>query len=335
MLQEGNSAKVYRTTDGGGNWSQFGLGTPNWVGRMRFATADSGWACGSQGTMRFTSNGGASWSAQNLNSSAYCEDVFMLDSKQGWTAGGYGGGSGFIRHTTNGGQNWETQTPAQGDHFNRIHFLDSQRGWMGVYGGLVHGTTDGGTTWQILGSVPHFYFEDILFVDENTGWAAAGNAGGQQPGEDGRGFVYKTTNGGISWTQEYRSSLPRGWVQDLDMQPGGTLWACGNHAGLIKSVGAQWVEERLMPDASRLTLSAVPNPVATSARMLYGLPRPGNVTLTVFDATGRQVAALVDGFRPAGRHTATWSDDAGNGVYFVRLVAGGEQTSTKLNRQQR
>jgi photosystem II stability/assembly factor-like uncharacterized protein len=258
---------------------------------MRFATADSGWACGSQGTMRITTNGGASWSAQDIGTTAYCEDVFMLDSKEGWAAGGYGGGSGFIRHTTNGGQNWNTQNPAQADHFNRIFFLDNLRGWIGVYGGLVHGTTDGGTTWEVLGSVPHFYFEDILFIDSLTGWAAAGNAAGSQSGEDGRGFIYKTTNGGISWTQQYAASLPRGFVQDIDLQPGGMLWACGNHAGILKQT-AEWVAEGRVPGALRFTLEASPNPFGSSTTIRFSSLHSAHPPLVIRDVSGRLVRTL-------------------------------------------
>jgi photosystem II stability/assembly factor-like uncharacterized protein len=336
MLQEGNSAKVNRTTDGGANWAQFGLGTANWVGRMRFASADSGWACGSQGTMRFSSNGGASWSAQNINTTSYCEDVFLLDSKEGWAAGGYGGGSGFIRHTTDGGQNWETQTPAQADHFNRSFFLDNQRGWIGAYGGLVHGTTDGGITWQILGSVPHFYFEDILFIDSLTGWAAAGNAASNQPDEDGRGFVYKSTNGGITWTQEYGASLPRGFVQDLKMQPGGTLWACGSHAGLLKSAGAQWVEEQLPPEPSRPMLTVTPNPFRERCLIrLAKAPAPG-ARLAIRDVSGRLVSSFSSLLTSHSSLAWDGRDDLGQpvraGVYFCALEGTTAPVRVKLIR---
>jgi hypothetical protein len=49
------------------------------------------------------------------------------------------------------------------------------------------------------------------------------------------------------------------------------------------------------------------------------------VRLAVYDVLGREVAVLVDGERPAGRHEAVLDGRMlPSGVYLVRLAAGGE-----------
>jgi len=59
----------------------------------------------------------------------------------------------------------------------------------------------------------------------------------------------------------------------------------------------------------------------------YTLPHDGEVTLAVFDLTGRRVALLESGVQTAGEHTVRWNgrNGAGNrvtsGVYFYRLEA--------------
>jgi len=74
---------------------------------------------------------------------------------------------------------------------------------------------------------------------------------------------------------------------------------------------------------------ARPNPARGSAVFRYELPRESRVTLSVFDASGRRVRAIVDGRRGAGAHVARWDgrDEDGrrvtSGVYFFRLAAGG------------
>jgi len=63
-----------------------------------------------------------------------------------------------------------------------------------------------------------------------------------------------------------------------------------------------------------------PNPFNSSTRIAYDLPAGGMVSLTVYDLSGREVAWLVEGDMPAGRHSAVW--EAGNvpaGVYLVKL----------------
>lgn len=73
---------------------------------------------------------------------------------------------------------------------------------------------------------------------------------------------------------------------------------------------------------------AAPNPFNPATRMRFDLDRGERVTLAVYDITGRRIATLVDGYRPAGRHTVRWSgrDDGGravaSGTYLMRLRVG-------------
>ncbi len=80
------------------------------------------------------------------------------------------------------------------------------------------------------------------------------------------------------------------------------------------------------PGAARLD-PPFPNPVTTAGtRISFRTATPGPVTLTLFDAAGREVARLLDATLPAGSHAVTWSgqNDSGRrpGVYFMRLAAG-------------
>jgi len=71
-----------------------------------------------------------------------------------------------------------------------------------------------------------------------------------------------------------------------------------------------------------------PNPFNPLAALDYELAAAGRVQLAVYDLRGRLVARLEDGWRPAGRHRATWdgrrSDGvaAPSGVYLARLSQG-------------
>ncbi len=71
-------------------------------------------------------------------------------------------------------------------------------------------------------------------------------------------------------------------------------------------------------------LELVGNPISGSTAVRIVLAQPAAVRLSVHDVTGREVAALMSGMRPAGASTATF-DTAGlaPGAYVVRLVAGG------------
>jgi len=84
---------------------------------------------------------------------------------------------------------------------------------------------------------------------------------------------------------------------------------------------------------ARMEITAGPNPVRGRTAMSYALPRSGDMSLVVYDATGRPVQTLASGSRPAGRYTATWdARDAAAGIYFCTLESGGSSTSRKLVR---
>ncbi len=91
--------------------------------------------------------------------------------------------------------------------------------------------------------------------------------------------------------------------------------------------------------ASRLALTLGPNPFRSGGvRLELVLPEASPVRLTIHDVTGRRVAELSTGDRPAGRHAVTWTGrtDAGGpaapGVYFVRLEAASGTLTRKLVR---
>jgi len=79
-----------------------------------------------------------------------------------------------------------------------------------------------------------------------------------------------------------------------------------------------------------------PNPFNPVTTIRFLLPRRADAELSVYDAAGRRVRALVRGGRDAGEHLAVWDgrDDAGRpvgpGVYFCRLRAGGEERRRKM-----
>ena len=79
-----------------------------------------------------------------------------------------------------------------------------------------------------------------------------------------------------------------------------------------------------------------PNPARAGTAVEFVLAFPTEVALDVFDVSGRRVATLVDGPRPAGPNSAEWDLTArdgstvASGVYFYRLKAGDETLTRKL-----
>jgi len=54
----------------------------------------------------------------------------------------------------------------------------------------------------------------------------------------------------------------------------------------------------------------------------YQLPVSGRISLKIYNVNGQLVDTLVEGFQPAGYHSAVWNAEGrSSGVYFCRIDA--------------
>lgn len=77
-----------------------------------------------------------------------------------------------------------------------------------------------------------------------------------------------------------------------------------------------------------------PNPFNISTVIRFSLPERSTVTITVYDITGREIATVVDGAKPAGVHSVGFGNNQiSTGTYFYRMTAltqsGKQLTETK------
>ena len=88
--------------------------------------------------------------------------------------------------------------------------------------------------------------------------------------------------------------------------------------------------EQIIPESFYLA-GAYPNPFNSTTRLSYGLPVATELTLRLYDVSGRHIATLVDEYVQAGIHTAVLqSDDLASGIYFVRVEALGKVLTQKV-----
>lgn len=78
-------------------------------------------------------------------------------------------------------------------------------------------------------------------------------------------------------------------------------------------------------------LQSVPNPFKNMTTISYSLRNSSDVSVVVTDATGAEVARLVDGRQSAGEHTVVFNAaNVANGTYFCTLNAAGVTATQKL-----
>jgi hypothetical protein len=91
-----------------------------------------------------------------------------------------------------------------------------------------------------------------------------------------------------------------------------------------------------VPEMGVLSLRNYPNPFNPSTKIVYNLPRRGDLSIKVYSLRGELVATLVDGVHEAGPGQVTWAgvDDRGgsvaSGIYFCELQALGKSRIQKM-----
>jgi hypothetical protein len=214
---------------------------------------------------------------------------------------------------------------------------------------------DGGTTtlvspvWDLTGAVSAKVKYDRWFSNDT----------GAEPGQD-FWVVQVSNDAGGSWTTvENTNASLASWTSvgvDIDalfgtpgqvqlrfvasdLNPGSLVEAAVDEVRVLADYGAvdapAVAEGAAAPE--RLALDpGQPNPFAGSTRIAFAVPRPGHVTLAVYDVSGRVVRTVTSGRREAGRHHAQWDGRTaeGNrvtaGVYFLRLTADGQSLTRKV-----
>ena len=99
---------------------------------------------------------------------------------------------------------------------------------------------------------------------------------------------------------------------------------------------AQRDEDRSLADAFELQQNT-PNPFNPTTSIAFQVPEGGaQVSLQIYDVSGRLVRTLVKGYEPSGSRTVVWDgrDDAGQpvagGIYFSRMTADEFSSTAKM-----
>jgi hypothetical protein len=135
-------------------------------------------------------------------------------------------------------------------------------------------------------------------------------------------------------------------TQGLDLYYDGSAGNSGNLVGLYGNKAIRITRQPENPagvegpstplgNPTAFSLGAAwPNPLRSSTKISFALPRETKVELGVYNIVGQRVATLARGVLPAGHHTVKWDgrSEAGQkvsgGVYFYRLTTP-EYTGTR------
>ncbi|MCD4698540.1 MAG: T9SS type A sorting domain-containing protein [Bacteroidales bacterium] len=174
-------------------WEPQYSGTENELNSVYFISESTGWVCGFNGTVLYTSDGGTNWvnipSWTDLN----LVSVFFANDLKGWIlARSETDYHSEVFFTNDGGSSWTTQLTIN-KYSYKLFFIDEFNGWIAGKSAIWR-TTDSGATWTAQSSgLPDKYYTSVHFINSQLGWAVAASYS--------EAIAYKSVNGGISWEE--------------------------------------------------------------------------------------------------------------------------------------
>lgn len=201
--QNDSLTTILISDDQGANWNIIQDNINAIIQDVHFIDDQIGFAVGWSGTFMKTTDGGSSWTTQNLPSllsSIHFNSCYFQSAQVGFLVGGKQTNDSIqtILRTTDGGQNWTVIRNNQGGWIEDITFYDSSHGIAVGEHGVVLSTSDGGLNWfqAILpGTVALRNFRSVSYADQNTLIAVGG-----QTANDSIQTIIKSSNAGQTWS---------------------------------------------------------------------------------------------------------------------------------------
>ena len=365
----GVSGIVLRTTNGGTIWTDAGTFPADifCITALDANTAIAGIWTGSYARLMKTTNGGGAWRTVDSIGGGFYDYVHMFDTTNGFAWGDPVGGFWVLKRTTNTGETWfnapnlPASPPTEAGWNNAMMWYDNNYGWFGTNSGHIYRTTSGGATWistpVSMANTNSIWFNSLNMgiaggsyrsTDAGATWtplpnplanvlAMSGDLGTQKFWGAAGNNIYYSSNFGESWSQSgpygYTGTLQINHISMADVAAALYGWAVGNGGTIVHF---RPIISDVPRDAGELpsvtTLSQnYPNPFNPVTTFQFSISNYQLTILKVYDLLGREVATLVNEWKPAGTYSVTF-DVAGlsSGTYFYRLTAGSFVSTRKM-----
>lgn len=343
----GGNAKLYMTTNAGVNWTivnQTG-GTSGFFNDIVFSkvnpmdgVAVSNPPAGSSQAFYVlkTTDGGINWVNENPAGVSGASGIWHCAVIYDAGAYGFGISNGFfprVYGTTDAGANWAVfPVLISAGAITSFAYSDISAVAIASSSSVVARTSDQGVSWQTVNtgganSVKWIPGTGTCYFLSNTGNA-----------------IKKSTDDGLTWNSMTVAGVSGLKHFDFAVTSGGIYGYGISSTGIVIKLtdnitGINFVNENV-PQQFMLYQN-YPNPFNPSTKIKFDVPTPlnpsegekfgTNVTMSVFDITGRQVVVLVDEQLNPGTYEVNF--DAGklsSGAYFYKLVAGDYTSSKKM-----
>jgi photosystem II stability/assembly factor-like uncharacterized protein len=208
-----------------------------------FTSSDRGFVAGDDGYLAQTTDGGRTWTKQNISTTENINEIYFRNDKNGYVVAGK-----KMFATDDGGRSWreikiyEPRDFRNGTpEFLSVRFADKKRGFIvgslikkvgdedKVIDSLLMRTDDGGESWTRILVPSKLELFHLDFVNNSRGWIV---------GDDG--LVLSTQDGGLSWFAQ--NSRTNKALYNVDFRDSSEGYAVGEKGVILRTEngGGTW-----------------------------------------------------------------------------------------------
>ncbi len=315
---------LFRSTDQGGNWTllQNIFGSSS-VGS--FAVNKSRIYASPTSAVFFSEDGGDNWEAVPLGG-LLNKNIrgLAVNSENTLFAGTWNGG---IFRIAEGDTAW-TQVNNGLTSLLVYTLKINAKGelFVGTNGGGVFRSVDNGDNWVAVNEgIPSLYIKTLAISDAGHIFAGA------------FGMAAYSMDNGESWT-DMSEGLDAINVSTFAVQADGKVYAGSSGNGVFSNsalVTAINSEPGQAPNVFTLNQN-YPNPFNPVTTISFTIGNPANITVKVFDNTGREIRTLFQGKVSAGLHAVSWDGknargrQVASGAYYYSVESKGFKSVKKM-----
>lgn len=357
--------KIFKTTDGGVNWIEQLNNVIGSFSSVFFVDSLIGWVSG--GRPYKTTNGGTDWIEQTNSTIWNSDDVYFKNLNEGWYAK-YSSISPSLYKTTDGGINWLAVNEVNGAR--KFYFFPDPVHWLIIGFSKYYITNNYGNSWIDFTSdaqpglvsffAPNNYlgyavgneglilkYNDTTYipveltslsikvVDKNVlmNWTTATEI-------NNKGFEIERSDVGLKRLE---------WKNIGFVEGNGTTTKINHYSFIDQNVlpgkyiyrlkqidydGSYKYSREIEVNVTSPTIFSLnqnfPNPFNPETSISFTIPEETNVSIKLYDITGREIRVLVNEKKQPGYYTIKLKGgDLSSGVYFYRLTTSSGFTAVK------
>jgi hypothetical protein len=333
----GTTTYVYRTSNGGANWTQV-FTQPN--GKINTVRVWNGFMAGNPVNGRWslwkTTNAGLTWDSTGLYLPQNGNELGWSNSLEITQCGSditywMGTNNYRIYRSTNEGINWTPISTGslQNTFTVRMNWFISQgHGYAG--GSNLMRTTNCGTTWDTVMAPGAGNFGALAFgeygVDSDIPWEYFGIFAVRNDNK-----IYYTLPNGSNWneytapsgTYTYVDAASSGGPFVAVRDNGGISWFCC-FWGAVQKLGSE------IPSNYKL-FQNYPNPFNPETKIKFDITKTGNTIIKIYDAAGAEIKTLINEQLQPGTYEAEWDgSNYPSGVYFYKFITSNFSETKKM-----